>query len=221
MPTATKPSAPNATTLERQHWSQQVARFLRGIGIEVEDCRDGEAAKGFLPQVRIVEGRLVADLAQVFPGDVLHEAAHMAVIPAPFRQLAHGTLKRANDAMHAYLAEHGDGLTRYPEDPLCRAILQADENEATAWQYAAAVAMGLPEQWLFPEGSYSGDSENVLLSLKASTFMGIHGLQAAGWTCLRANPHRPVPVYPELAFWLHPGAGASSSNAAMSEPVAA
>lgn len=189
-------------TEEAQHWTRAILVFLQDIGLPVEQATLGNDT--FLPAVRVCSGGLVVDVEHAFPGDVLHEAGHLAVAPARYRHLADGNLKALNLALTRHLQEHGEGLMTYPEDPLCRACLQADEQSATAWQYAAAQHLGLPDRWLFPVNSYEGEPEVVLRGLKASNYMGINGLQAAGWTLVRANPARSLPVYPQLAFWLSP-----------------
>ena len=192
----------SADSAQRQAWAAQCAEFVRSIGIPVTFVE--QPAGGFLPHVRVCQGGLRVDPAHAYPGDILHEAAHVAVVPAKFRALADGDLREVNRAMQEWLETHGDGLSTYPEDPLCRAILQADEQEATAWQFAAAQHIGLPDRWLFPPGSYEGNGPELLQQLKGNAHMGIHGLQAANWTAVRASSAMGRPVFPKLARWLAP-----------------
>ncbi len=188
---------------ERQHWARQCVDFVREVvGLPVVEVTD--AVDGFLPHVRVKGGGLQVDVAQCYPGDVLHEAGHVALIPAQFRPLAEGGLEAVNEAMAEFLKAHPDGLLSWPENPVCRAVMQVSECEATAWQYAAAVEVGLPMTWLFPPGSYENEGDTELLRLRHNRHMGINGLQAAQWTQVRHNPHRPLPVYPQLAQWLSP-----------------
>lgn len=196
------------STKTNREWCLAILDFLNGIGIVARAVPPSAAmSQTFTPHVLIRNGQIDADIENVFPGDILHEAGHVAVIPAPFRPLASGNLSAAFKAMHSYLDENPRGLQTYPEDPICRAILQCSDTEATAWQYAAAIEVGLPEHLLFPEGSYQGYAEENLTRLKDSQHFGINGLQAAGWTVLRAFPSSSramPPVFPKLAFWLHP-----------------
>lgn len=209
-------SADDAQT--REYWVQQVVEFVRGLGIAVAVCTDEAAAESFLPNVEILDGGLVVRPG-VFPGDILHEAGHLATMPAQFRPLATGQLREAFAAMSRYLEANPMGLATYPEDPVARGVMQCSDPEATAWQFAAGQHLGMPDEWLFPLGSYAGDAVAVLLSLKAGGHMGINGLQAAGWTLNRANPFRPnIPVFPQLAFWLHSGAQPQASPTAEAAP---
>ena len=187
---------------DRLHWVRACISFVQGIGLEVVTRDSG--VRGFIEGVRVRAGVLHVGLDTVFPGDVLHEAAHLALIPLRFRHLADGDLRDVNKAMRNYVEAHGEGLMRHPEDPLCRAVLQADEQEAAAWQYAAALKVGLPDVWLFPDDAFEGNGKAVLQYLKLKRHMGINGLQAARWTLVRKNPHIDLPVYPELAHWLCP-----------------
>lgn len=192
-------------TKPNYEWSMDIIDFLNKIGIEATAVDGSEKLKGaFTPHVLILEGRLEVDIYQVFPGDILHEASHCAIIPARFRKLASGNLNDVFKAMAAYAEEHPEGLLTYPEDPVSRAIIQCGDTEATAWQYAAAQEVGLPDELLFPKGSFQGNAEENLLRLKVKQHYGINGLQAAGWTFLRDLAGKGLPVYPKLAHWLSP-----------------
>ena len=199
-------AALNAGILGPEYWARIACDFVRSIGIPVQLTEENAAlAGGFLPKIQVSAGGLIVDVTQVFPGDILHEAGHLAVIPAVFRPQASGHLEAVHAAMSSHLQENIEGLMSCPEDPVCRAIMQADDPESTAWQYAAAQAIGLPDEWLFPEDAFDGEAANTLAALRARQYLGINGLQAAGWTVLRRNPRRDVPEYPKLAFWLHGG----------------
>lgn len=192
-----------------EHWARVACEFVRSIGIPVEVTEESAAlAGGFLPEIQVANGGLVVDVTRVFPGDILHEAGHLAVIPAVFRAKASGHLEVVHATMSHYLQTHIDDLMSSPEDPVCRGIMQSDDPEATAWQYAAAQAIGLPDEWLFPKDAFDGDAASILAALRARQYLGINGLQAAGWTVCRRSPRRDVPEYPELAFWLHGGPAA-------------
>ncbi|MCC5612526.1 hypothetical protein LC612_38995 [Nostoc sp. CHAB 5834] len=188
----------------REYWVAKAIEFVQGLGLPVTITEDADLTDTFIPYVRVEAGGLTISGA-VFPGDILHEAGHLAVIPGDFRPLAVDSLSAVMDAMTKYIENNPHGLTQWPEDPLSRAILQSGEAEATAWQYAAAQAIGLPDEWLFPADSYDGGSAHVLQDLKTRTYLGVNGLQAAGWTVQRKQEYRESAVFPALNFWLHPG----------------
>lgn len=192
---------------ERATWSIKIIDFLREIGIPVAVDKSEEeiSDKSFLPDIRVSNGGLIVNSDKVFPGDLLHEAGHLAVIPQHFRHLADKRLRDVFETMRDFLFEYEQNLGIGEEDLLTRGIAHSEESEATAWQYAAAQAIGLPDKWLFPKDSYNGLAHETLAELKASVYFGIDGLHLAGWTSIGNTPEHGLPVYPELAFWLNPG----------------
>lgn len=63
---------------------ERIVAFVRGIGIPVTE--DAVAADSFLPAVAVVKGGVVVDRARLqWPGDILHEAGHLAVLEANAR----------------------------------------------------------------------------------------------------------------------------------------
>lgn len=146
--------------------------FLRSIGIEV---RDGAVpADSFLPGLRLVAGALVVDRSALrWPGDLLHEAGHVATTPAALRS----TLD-----------------DRIEDDP---AVEHRNEAEATAWAWAALTHLGLPAEVLFHDGGYHGHSAGLRLTYSLGVYPGAAGLAAAGLTRLD-GPER----YPRLLRWL-------------------
>lgn len=182
-------------------WAVRCLDFVLSIGIPVMEVR---CVEGFLPAIRVEAGGLLVDPSRCFPGDILHEAGHVATMPAQFRPLACGDLMAANTAMSAWLDANPTLLEQMPEDPVARGCLQCGEAEATAWQYAAAVAMGLPEEWIFPVDGYEGQGRATLHGLRTNCYLGINGLQTAGWTHVRMQIDSSLPVYPSMARWLAP-----------------
>ena len=61
--------------------TQRIAEFLRSIGLPVRAGAIPDAT--FLPGIHMERGGLVADEARLcYPGDLLHEAGHLAVMTA-------------------------------------------------------------------------------------------------------------------------------------------
>lgn len=158
--------------------TDRIVRFLHEVGIPV---REGEVpTDSFLPGLTIEAGGIVFDrLALTWPGDLLHEAGHIAVT-AP--------------AARALLPE---SLDDHPLDA------HGGEIEATAWAYAACVALGLHASVLFHEGGYHGKSAGLVMTYTNGVYPGCWGLSKAGMTLL---PNDPLAVergaYPLMTRWL-------------------
>ena len=91
----------------------RIVAFLEEVGIPVET--DSIPEGSFLPAIMIRNGAVVYDPARLeWPGDLLHEAGHIAVTDPATRPL----------------------LSEIRSDP-------AEEMSAIGWSYAAAIAMGL------------------------------------------------------------------------------
>ena len=162
-------------------WAENLGRivtFLNSIGLTPAEGPIPRSA--LLPGVAIVGGGLVFDRALLtWPGDLLHEAGHLAVTPAAVRPTLGGTLA---------------------DDP---AIPYAGEVEATAWAYAAVVAIGLAPGVLFHEGGYQGRSASLAFTYSVGGYPGAGGLSAAGLALDAAGAARQgIPPYPHLIRWL-------------------
>lgn len=167
-----------ASNLSMHDLTQKIVAFLIDIGIPV---REGSVAKdSFLPGLSIVDGSLVYDSSTLqWPGDLLHEAGHIATTPGAMRALL-------NDALD------DSGLVDH-----------AGEVEATAWAYAATVYLGLAPSVLFHQNGYHGKSSHLIATYSFGVYPGCHGLAQAGMTIL-ANTSAPVsaPPYPHMIRWL-------------------
>lgn len=130
-----------------------IVAFLEEIGIPARAGRVGGEA--FLPGLAIREGTIVYDPeALLYPGDLLHEAAHVAWTPAARR----ATLR--------------DTLTNDP----------GDEMAAIAWTWAAALHLGLDPAVVFHEHGYRGGSAALVENFRRGRYVGVPLLQWAGMT---------------------------------------
>jgi hypothetical protein len=156
-----------------------LCEFLDEIGIEVVPARllEGEC---FLPGIRVEGGKLYVDESGLtYPGDLLHEAGHLAVAPGEVRP----------------------GLSG--EVIIPGADMNAVEAHVTAWAYAAITHLGLNAEILFHEGGYRGKSQGLLFTYRAGVYLGANGLQAAGMTALGNVAHElGVAPYPHMLKWL-------------------
>ena len=171
----------------------RVLNHLREIGLEV--CIT-PGATGFVPGVRIEHGTLRVDPACA-PSSLLHEAGHLAIVPARFRG-------RMSDNLAAGMKSMFDELSRMgldPDHPLERAARQCSDPEATAWAWAAGVAIGLPPEEIIRDAEYDGAGAEIRAMLQASQYYGINGLSHAGM-CKRGFMVAQEQRYPKMQHWL-------------------
>lgn len=156
----------------------RIVAFLRDIGLDV---REGLVAdEAFLPGVQVLGGRIVYDPARLaWPGDLLHEAGHVAITPAARRGELPGLL---------------EGL---PVDA------HGGEVDATAWAYAACVALGLAPDVLFHAGGYRGHGQDLAMMYSLGVFPGAPGLARAGLAHVGPDAEaQGLPCYPRMVRWL-------------------
>lgn len=112
----------------------RVLSFLDRIGIPY---RLQEGCTGFLDKVRIQRGALLVDPTCPV-SNVLHEAGHLAILPDQYRSRAGRNVdvvvKRMRLAAAADPAGHWN----------TRVDLTLSDAEATAWAWAAGLAIGVP-----------------------------------------------------------------------------
>jgi hypothetical protein len=157
---------------------QTIVDFLTDIGIP---AHEGPVANGsFLPGLCIENGALVYDIAALrWPGDLLHEAGHIATMPAALRGMLHDSLEQLPTVAHA------------------------SEIEATAWAYAAVVHLGIEASVLFHPDGYHGKSSELIATYSLGVYPGCFGLAQAGMTLLDAEAaSAAVAPYPHMIKWL-------------------
>ncbi|HEX8663640.1 MAG TPA: hypothetical protein VF744_06385 [Beijerinckiaceae bacterium] len=151
----------------------RLAAFVGGIGIPV---RKAELDKGtFLPGLGIRYGALLVDEARLlYPGDILHEAGHIAV--ASPEERGRETLKPTK---------------------------LGDEIAAIAWSYAAVRHLGIDPAIVFHPAGYRGASSGFLSNFAAGRYVGTPLLQWYGMTLEpRQAASEGVEPYPAMRRWL-------------------
>jgi hypothetical protein len=151
-----------------------IVAFLDEIGLPVTFCDiSGET---FLPGIRIERGRLLVDEARLlYPGDLLHEAGHLALLPPERRD--------------AITGEAGDDA--------------GFEMGAIAWSYAAALHIGIDPAVVFHAHGYRGSSQAIMENFAAGRYMGVPILEWLGLTVSpRGNGTHGVRSYPDMLKWL-------------------
>lgn len=173
----------------------RVIDFLRSIGLEVQIM---PGATGFVPGCRIVAGALHVD-ASCEASAILHEAGHLAAVPGRFRSYMSDDLSAGMKRMFEELALMNLG----PDDPLERAAIQCSDPEATAWAFAAGLAIGLAPEDIVQDAEYDGSGAEIRSMLLANQYVGINGLAHAGM-CKRGIWVAKELRYPHMEHWLQP-----------------
>ena len=138
--------------------------FLAGIGLPVREEDFQETS--FLPGILIRNGQLVIDRARLlYPGDILHEAGHLAVAPADQRPGLQADIAASN-----------------PE----RA---GDELAVQLWSYAACRHLGIPAAVVFHPDGYKGAADWLVGQYQSGSYPG---LPLLAWMGLTTNEGFPA-----------------------------
>lgn len=145
---------------------------------------------------------MIVDPAVSRPSGLLHEAGHLACVPAEYRHLFSGDVAKGQQLMLDQLEASGADI----DSPLYRAVIQTSDPEATAWAFAAGLAIGLKPQQIILDDEYDGEGWDVRFGLSSRRYLGINGLANAGFCCTsaRLSAYTGLPAYPNLRFWLQP-----------------
>jgi hypothetical protein len=163
--------------MQADSYIEPIFEFLEKIGIPVhiKDLPEGT----FLPGIRIENGSLAVDLGKLaYPGDMLHEAGHIAVM-APSRR-------------KEIFADAGADM--------------GEEIAAQAWSYAAAKASSVPAEVVFHENGYKGAANWMKNHYEGEECFA--GLPLLAWYRLTDLPNRQEPsgntdhTYPNMKAWL-------------------
>ncbi len=152
--------------------------FLNGIGIVTTLIASDP--NGFLPGLSIHRGTILINLSRLDnPGDILHEAGHLAVIPSDDRPLL-------NDA-----------------DISKRVDREAEEMMAIAWSYAACIYLGIDPRFVLHENGYKGGANYIVEQFEKSEYFGLPILQCVGLTANEKTAARlNILPYPHMIKWL-------------------
>jgi hypothetical protein len=155
--------------------TENIAAFVTGIGLEV--YWEPIEVKTFLPGILIKNGALVIDKEKLlYPGDILHEAGHLAVMPLRIRK------------------EMSDDLGMDP-------IHHSGELMAIAWSYAACVHMNIDPHIVFHEHGYKGGGANIAENFAQGRYFGVPML---AWQEMTTEPINADggPAFPHMKNWL-------------------
>ncbi len=155
-----------------------IASFLAEIGIVLIPTKLPDET--FLLGIQVCDGTLLVDESKLkYPGDLLHEGGHLAVVPASERS-------QLNDEV-ALPDQNADLI----------------EAAAICWSYAACVHLGLDPRVVFHKDGYLGRSEGLLLTFQMQVYPGAAALEAAGLTYTVNNANKlGVQPFPAMRKWL-------------------
>ena len=129
----------------------------------------------FLPGLLLEKGKIVIDTEKLlYPGDILHEAGHLAAYAPDVRETM-------GDPLSA------DG---------------GYEMMALAWSYAACLHIGLDPAVVFHPHGYKGESESLLQNFAEGHYIGLPMLQWLGmaYDKKKAEELNTLP-YPNMISW--------------------
>jgi hypothetical protein len=152
--------------------------FLHSIGIKT--CYQKLVATTFLPGLSIQQGSIIIDIDMLkYPGDILHEAAHIACVPA------------------------ADRVTLNEETIGKRPDREAEEMMAIAWSYAACIHLNLDPYFVFHDDGYKGGGSYIADNFNNKNYFGLPMLQ---WKGMAVDEKKAVELgvapYPSMIKWL-------------------
>lgn len=152
--------------------------FLKETGIEVHFRQITEEC--FLPGLLIENGKIIVDREKLkYPGDILHEAAHIAVVEPAARKNLQGCDigKRKDNA--------------------------AEEMAAIAWSYAACVFLEIDPAFVFHAEGYHGDGQTIIDNFGQGHYFGVPMLQLYGMSAEPRNADAlGIKAYPAMQHWM-------------------
>lgn len=132
----------------------RILAFVREIGLEVH--LGPVPSNGFLPGIQVVRNGLRVDVnALTYPGDLLHEAGHLAVMTP----------------------EQRNAEFPHSSDP-------GEEMAALAWSYAAALHIGIAPEIVFHEHGYRGHARALVQGYRDGGQTGVPLLAWFGMTTM-------------------------------------
>ena len=161
-----KQEAEHGLVLEKIfHFFEEIAILYNFTEIEVET---------FLPGIQIKNGVLQIDLKKLkYPGDLLHEAGHIAVSLSVERENLNNNVIENN-------------------------IEKAGEEMAVLlWSYAALRKIGLHSEIVFHQNGYKGEGDWLIEQFEGGNYIGLPLLQWMGLTNVEGEY-----AFPKMKAWL-------------------
>ena len=157
----------------------KMIQFVSEIGINVSFGIIPKE-KEFLPGICIHQSGLLIDVNSLTnPGDILHEAAHIAVAKSSDRLLMDGVLQTNTDKS------------------------AGEEMMAIAWSYAAAIHLKLDPLIVFHENGYKDGGSTIVNNFSEGRYFGLPLLQWVGMSLDEKNAtEQNLEPFPKMLRWL-------------------
>lgn len=156
-----------------------IINFINQIGIP---CMPATLINDtFLPSIDIRNGTIWFDNEKMKqPGDLLHEAGHVAVLLPEDRKTV-----SSPDNMNGDLQAGGA------------------EMAAIAWSWAALKHLNIPPEIIFHADGYKSGAADLIRNFTNGQYLGHHLLAWMGMTCISEHEHSEK-LYPSMTQWLRP-----------------
>jgi len=146
--------------------------------IEIEYSLETINTATFLPGLKLRNGTLIIDTDKLrYPGDILHEAGHLATMPPEIR------------------ANMNDDL---PGNDLHK----GGEMMAIAWSYAVCLELNIDPEVVFHEDGYKGSASTIVENFREGRFFGVPLLRWCGMTAEPFTDEQGIKRgFPEMIRW--------------------
>jgi len=151
--------------------------FLNEIGIQTSFR--SLMPDTFLPGCHIENGTIIIDKSMLkHPGDILHEAGHIAVVSsAARRRLTEKSIIKSKNR-------------------------EAEEVMAIAWSYAACMHLKIDPVFVFHENGYRNGSSSLIESCEKNEYIGMFMLQSVGMAVDRNDKRNEGTSHIHMKRWL-------------------
>jgi carbamoyltransferase len=154
-----------------------ITKFLNEIGIATSFETIDEPS--FLSGILIQNGSLKIDKNKlIYPGDILHEAGHIAVTPSEDRESMIGDIGKHKKHDEAY----------------------GEEIAAMLWSYAALSHLKLNPEIVFHPNGYKGSSGMFIENFTRGNYIGLPLLSWMGLCNVKDSDNEPI--FPKMKKWL-------------------
>lgn len=157
--------------------TENILRFLEEIGIQIIEIKLDKTT--FLPGLALGSNCMYVDFDQLkYPGDLLHEAGHLAVTDGETR-------KNINNISNE----------EWPT--------QGEEIAAILWSYAALTHLSINPSFVFHPDGYKGNSEWFISNFTNANYIGLPFLEWAGLALSDKNANLlGKKAFPVMQKWI-------------------